>query len=85
MILKAHLNTLWKTVKYIRFSVPIKREVIKIDKDGKKCVKTISYKIKGLDSMRFMATLLTKLGIISLRESIKLNVKTVVVLLNMKA
>ena len=61
MILKAHLNALWKTVKYIRFSVPIKREVIKIDKDGKKCVKTISYKIKGLDSMRFMATLLTKL------------------------
>ena len=61
MILKAHLNALWKTVKYIRFSVPIKREVIKIDKDGKKCVKTISYKIKGFDSMRFMATLLTKL------------------------
>ena len=46
---------------YKRFSVPLKKEVIKIDKDGKKSVETISYKIKFTDSMTFMATSLTKL------------------------
>ena len=46
---------------YKNFSVPIKKEVIKIDKDGKKSVETISYKIKFTDSMKFMATSLTKL------------------------
>ena len=46
---------------YKSFSVPIKKEVIKIDKDGKKSVETISYKIKFTDSMKFMATSLTKL------------------------
>ena len=39
----------------------MKKEVIKIDKDGKKSVETISYKIKFTDSMKFMATSLTKL------------------------
>ena len=46
---------------YKSFSVPIKKEVIKIDKDGKKSVETVSYKIKFTDSMKFMATSLTKL------------------------
>ena len=46
---------------YKRFSVTLKKEVIKIDKDGKKSVETISYKIKFTDSMKFMATSLTKL------------------------
>ena len=46
---------------YKNFSVPIKKEVIKIDKDGKKSVETVSYKIKFTDSMKFMATSLTKL------------------------
>ena len=45
---------------YKKFSVPIKKEVIKIDKEGKKAVETISYKIKFTDSMRFVATLLSK-------------------------
>ena len=70
---------------YKSFSVPIKREVIKIDKYGKKSVETISYKTKFIDSMRFMPTSSTKLWIISQRKSIKLNVKIVAALLNMKA
>ena len=41
--------------KYKTFSVPIKKEVIKIDKNGNKSVETISYKIKFIDSMRSMA------------------------------
>ena len=52
----------WKHVTCKTFSVPIKREVIKIDKDGNKSVETISYKIKFIDSMRFMATSLSKLA-----------------------
>ena len=46
---------------YKKISIPIKKEVIKIDKDGNKTVEIISYKIKFIDSMRFMATSLTKL------------------------
>ena len=62
MCLKAHLHVLGKAVKYIKnFSVPIKKEVIKIDKDGEKSVEPISYKIKFIDSMGFMATSLAKL------------------------
>ena len=46
---------------YKRFFAPIKRELIKIDKDGNKSVETISCKIKFIDSMRFMATSLSQL------------------------
>ena len=46
---------------YKNFSDLIKKEVIKFDKYGKKSVETISYKIKFIDSMRFMATSLAKL------------------------
>ena len=45
---------------YKGFSVPRKKEVMKIDKDGEKSVKTMSYKIKIFDSMRFTVTSLTK-------------------------
>ena len=43
-----------KTEKYKTFSVPIK--AINTDKDGNECVVTISYKIKFIDSARFMAS-----------------------------
>ena len=46
---------------YKSFSVPIKKEVINIDKDGNKSVETMSYKIKFIDSSRFMVTSLSKL------------------------
>ena len=45
---------------YKKLPVPIKKEVIKIDKEGKNAVETISYKIKFIDSMRFVATSLSK-------------------------
>ena len=47
------------TEKYKTYSVPIEKEVIKIDKDGNESVVTISYKIKFIDSARFMATSLS--------------------------
>ena len=47
---------------YKTFSVPIKKEITKIELDGDKSVETISYKIKFIDSMRFMTTSLSKLA-----------------------
>ena len=44
--------------KYITFSVPIKKEVNNYD--GKK--KTITYKLKFIDSFRFMTTSLSELA-----------------------
>ena len=39
-----------KTEKYITFSVPIKKEITKIDRDGNDRVMKISYKTKFIDS-----------------------------------
>ena len=50
-----------KQKKYKTFSVPIKKETIKIDKDANETVKTISYKIKFIDSARFMTSWLSNL------------------------
>ena len=47
------------TEKYKTFSVPIEKEITKIDKDGNESVVTISDKIKFIDSARFMATSLS--------------------------
>ena len=47
--------------KYKNFSVLIEKEVTKIDKDGSKSVGITSYKIKLIDSARFMATSLPNL------------------------
>ena len=47
--------------KYKTFSVPVKREIEKIDKDGNESVETICYKIIIIDSMSFIATSLSKL------------------------
>ena len=69
---------------YNIFSDIINKKVIKIDKDGNEMVETISYKIKFIDSMRFVATFLSKL-VDSLTEGIqKRNAKIVIVFLNMK-
>ena len=70
--------------KYKPFSVPIEEEVIETDKDGNGSVVTISYKIKFIDSVIFMATSLSNL-VDNLTEGIhKLNVKIVNTFLNMK-
>ena len=50
------------TEKNKTFSVPIEKEVTKIDKDGNESVITISCKIKFLNISRFMASLLSNLG-----------------------
>ena len=44
------------TEKYITFSVPIKKEITKIDKDGNDKITKISYKIKFIHSFRFMSS-----------------------------
>ena len=49
------------TEKYITFSVPIKKHIIKIDKDGNKKILNISHKIKFIDSFRFMSSSLSNL------------------------
>ena len=43
------------TEKYITFSVPIKNEITKKDKDGNDKITKVSYKIKFIDSFRFMS------------------------------
>ena len=50
-----------KQKKVKTFYVPIKKETIKIDKDANETVKTISYKIKFIDSARFMMSWLSNL------------------------
>ena len=47
--------------KYITFSVPIKKEITKKDKNGNDKLTKISYKIKFIDSYRFMSTSLSNL------------------------
>ena len=47
--------------KYITFSVPIKEEITKIDKNGNDKITKISYKIKFINSYRFMSTSLSNL------------------------
>ena len=50
------MNVLGKT-----FPVPIEKEITKIEKDSNKIVATISYKIKFIDSARFIASSLSSL------------------------
>ena len=49
------------TEKYITFSVPINKKVTKIDKDNSEKAKTLFYKLKFIDSFRFMSTSLSSL------------------------
>ena len=49
------------TEKYITFSVPIRKEITKKVKNGNDKITKISYKIKFIDSFRFMATSLSNL------------------------
>ena len=47
--------------KYITFTVLIEKKVTRIDKNGKKYTKNISYKLQFTDSARFMASSLSNL------------------------
>ena len=64
--------------------VPVEKGVTEIDRDGNESVVTISYKIKFIDSARFMATSLSNLVEYIRKEYIKLDVKIVIAFLNMK-
>ena len=44
------------TEKYITFTVPIEKEVTKIDKNGEEIVKNMSYILQFTDSARFKAS-----------------------------
>ena len=49
------------TEKYITFSVPIKKEITKVDQDGFDKIMKISCKIKSVDRFRFMSSSLSSL------------------------
>ena len=49
------------TKKYKTFSVSIKKDLIKIDKDDNESIVTISYQIKFIDNARFMETFVDNL------------------------
>ena len=65
-ISKRGWRTIWiswrKQRKVQKFSVPIKKEIAKIDKDDNESVTTIFYKIKFIDSARLMASSLSNLA-----------------------
>ena len=54
-----NLNVFGKIKRSTTFSVPLEKEIPKIDNDSNESVKTISFKIKLTDTARFMATSLT--------------------------
>ena len=47
------------TEKYITFSVPIEKEVTRLDKKGEETTKNIYYKLQFIESARFMASSLS--------------------------
>ena len=49
------------TEKYKNLFIPIEKEVTKVDKEVNENIITISYKIKLIDSVRFMASSLSNL------------------------
>ena len=49
------------TEKYLTFSVPIEKGVIKVDRKGKETTKATSYRLQFIDSARFMASSLSNL------------------------
>ena len=49
------------TEKCITFSVPLKKEILIISKNEEEITKNISYRLKFIDSARFMASSLSKL------------------------
>ena len=74
------------TKKYKTFSVTIEKEVTKIDKDRNESAVTIPYKIKFIDTARFGRWKLHYqiLSITLNSKFTKLNVKVVIVFLNMR-
>ena len=59
------------TKKHITFSVPVEKEVTRIDKNGEKITNIISCRLEFIESARFMASFYQILLIILMNESIK--------------
>ena len=72
------------TEKYKTFSAPTEKKITNIDKDGNESVAIISYKIKFIDSGRFMATSLSNLVDNLTEGNHKFKCKDWIVSLNMK-
>ena len=51
-----------KTMKNITFTVPIEKEVTRIDKNGEEIIKHLSYILQFIDSARFMASSLSNIA-----------------------
>ena len=64
------------TKKYITFTVPIEKEVTRIDKNGEETIKNMSYILQYIDGARFIASSLSNLVNNFLKEFIELNVNT---------
>ena len=47
--------------KFITFTIPIEKEVMRIDKNGEQITKNISYLVQFIDSATFMASSLSNL------------------------
>ena len=72
------------TEKYKTFSVPIEIEVTRVGKNGEEITNTISYRLQFIDSVRFVIAHYQILLIILLKEFIKLNVNTDMMVKNVK-
>ena len=51
----------WNSEKYITFTVPVEKEVTRIDKKVEEIIRNISYILQFIDAARLMASLLTTL------------------------
>ena len=63
------------TEKHKTFSVPIEKEITKVDKDGNESVVPLSFNIEFIDSARFMETSLLNVKIVILFLSMKVSQK----------
>ena len=50
------------TKKCITFTIPIEKEVTRIDKNGKEITKNVSYILQSIESARFMASSVSNLA-----------------------
>ena len=72
------------TEKYITFTVPIEKEVTKIDNNGEEITKNIFYKLQFIYISRLLQAHCQGLSIIFLMEFIKLNVNTDTMIKNVR-
>ena len=72
------------TEKHITFTVPIEKEVTRVDKNGEKNTNNISYLLQFIERGRFMASSLSIFSTSFLKEFIELNVELDTMIKNVK-